>query len=389
MEAKALLLLSVFEVPEYKEQTPTLKDTPQMTMLVSREKSVLSAIFFLAIVSLAVFTYLDGNRTFMWMYNRSIKVDLKNQTEPWFAMPQWLDSRFEYANKEPRGVLLTDWFDPRGRTDVPTLTSWSAPIIWDGTFQVAILDRYYQERKVTVGLTVFAVGRYLDKYLKNFLISANDFFMPGHDVIFYILVDDLSRVPLIELGPRRTLKVFQVSKERRWQDVSMMRMKKIGDLIESHICHEVDFVFCMDVDQVFQGTYGVEVLDESVAQLQAWFLKADRSAFTYERNPESAAYIPYDQGDYYYHGAVFGGTPQHVLNLTRQCYEGIRLDKRRNLEAVWHDESHLNKYFLLHKPTKVLSPEYCWDYKIGFPPEIRSIRLSWMPKEYEEVRSGS
>lgn len=231
--------------------------------------------------------------------------------------------------------------------------------------------------------------RYLDKYLKNFLTSANVFFLPGQDVIFYLMVDDLSKVPLIELGPQRTLKVFQVSREQRWQDISMMRMKTIGDLIESHIRHEVDFVFCMDVDQVFQGRYGVEVLDESVAQLHAWFLKADKSTFTYERNPESAAYIPYDQGDYYYHAAVFGGTPQHILNLTRQCHEGIQLDKRRNLEAIWHDESHLNKYFLLHKPTKILSPEYCWDYKIGFPPEIRTIRLSWMPKEYEEVRSGS
>ncbi|XP_066466708.1 N-acetyllactosaminide alpha-1,3-galactosyltransferase-like [Tiliqua scincoides] len=360
-----------------------------MSMLISCEKSVLGVICFLAVVSLAVFTYLDWDkRTFMWMYDRSMKADLKNQTELWFGIPQWLNSRFEYANKEPRGVLLTNWFDPRGRTDVPTLTPWSAPIIWDGTFRTEVLDTYYHDRKLTIGLTVFAVGRYLDKYLKNFLNSANIFFMPGYNVIFYIMVDDLSKVPLIELGLHRTLKVFQVNKEQRWQDISMMRMKTIGDLIESHIRHEVDFVFCMDVDQVFQNSYGVETLDESVAQLQAWFYKADKNTFTYERRPESAAYIPYDEGDYYYHAAVFGGTPLRVLNLTRQCYKNIQLDKQQNLEAVWHDESHLNKYFLLHKPTKILSPEYCWDYKIGFPFEVRSIKLSWMPKAYEEVRSG-
>lgn len=242
--------------------------------------------------------------------------------------------------------------------------------------------------KNSCGLTSrVSLLRYLDKYLKNFLTSANAFFMVGHNVIFYIMVDDLARVPLIELGPLRMLKVFHVEKNSRWQDVSMMRMKTIGDLIESHIRHEVDFLFCMDVDQEFQNDYGVETLGDLVAQLHAWFYKADKEDFTYERHPESAAYIPYEEGDYYYHGAVFGGSPLHVLNLTRECYKGIQRDKEHNMEAVWHDESHLNKFFLLHKPTKVLSPEYCWDYNIGFPSEIRRIKLSWMPKAYEQVRN--
>lgn len=357
-------------------------------MLVSYKKAILSAICFLAVVSLAGFTYLDWGETLMRMYTWNIKADVRNQTSVWFDMAHWDDSGFEYANKEPKDILLKDWFDPRRRADVQTLTSWSAPIVWEGTFQKDVLDSHYHQRKLTVGLTVFAIGKYLDKYLKTFLSSANTFFMPGFSVIFYIMVDDLSKVPLIQLGPHRTMKVFQVSKEKRWQDISMMRMKTIGDLIQSHIRHEVDFVFCMDVDQVFLNNYGVETLDESVAQLQAWFYNADRSEFTYERRPESAAYIPYSEGDYYYHAAVFGGTPSNVFNLTQQCYKGIEQDKRQNLEAVWHDESHLNKYFLLNKPTKILSPEYCWDYRIALTFRVRTVKLYWAPKAYGEVRSN-
>ncbi|XP_025031420.1 N-acetyllactosaminide alpha-1,3-galactosyltransferase-like isoform X2 [Python bivittatus] len=231
--------------------------------------------------------------------------------------------------------------------------------------------------------------KYLDKYLEDFLISADAFFMTGHKVIFYIMVDDLSKVPEIKLSPQRTLKFFQVKQESRWQDVSMMRMKTIGDLVQACIRYEVDFLFCMDVDQIFQSDYGVETLDESVAQLHAWFYNMEKTSFTYERRPTSAAYISYEEGDYYYHGAVFGGTPLQVLNLTRQCYQGILQDKGQDMEAIWHDESHLNKYFLLNKPTKLLSPEYCWDYRIGFPPQIHNIKLFWMPKEYEEVRDNS
>ncbi|KAL8174202.1 UNVERIFIED_CONTAM: N-acetyllactosaminide alpha-1,3-galactosyltransferase [Gekko kuhli] len=376
----------------------------------------------------------DG--TLVWIYKKSLKIaELKNETDPWLAVTDWFNHRNVYGTQGPKEVS-PQWFNPRvnrvacasesrktkpptddvdmqkkkkgtkshkngpvfqqagtlivlsARVDVDTVTPWSAPIIWDGTFERSILEDHYKRKNITVGLTVFAIGKYLDKYLKNFLTSANSYFMPGHNVIFYIVVDNILGVPSIKLGPLQRLKVFQVEKESRWQDISMMRMKTIGDLIESQIHHEVDFLFCMDVDQVFESYYGVETLAESVAQLHAWFYKANRKSFSYERNPESAAYIPYEEGDFYYHAAVFGGTPQRIYNLTRECYEGIRYDKEHNLEAIWHDESHLNKYYLRNRPSKVLSPEYCWDYKIGWSYEMRNIKLSWMPKAYEEVRNN-
>ncbi|XP_026541615.1 N-acetyllactosaminide alpha-1,3-galactosyltransferase-like isoform X1 [Notechis scutatus] len=337
-------------------------------MTLFQGKAVLLWISVLALLSLAISTYLV----------RDAKGTLMDSTS----------TQGEHPTEEPKRLLLSSWFHPSARTEVPTMSLWSAPIVWDGTFERDILNSHYKRQKVTVGLTVFAIGKYLDKYLKDFLVSANTFFMAGHQVIFYIMVDDLLKVPKVKLDPQRTLKLIWVKQHNRWQDISMMRMKTIGDLIEQRIRFEVDFLFCMDVDQVFRSHYGVETLDTSVAQLHAWFYKAQRNLFTYERRPESAAHIPYEEGDYYYHGAVFGGTPLQVLNLTRQCYQGILQDKRREVEAIWHDESHLNKYFLLNKPTKLLSPEYCWDYKIGPQPQIHNVKLSWMPKEYQNVRDN-
>lgn len=51
-------------------------------------------------------------------------------------------------------MLLTS-----NRPEVLTVTPWKAPIVWEGTYDIALLEKYYARQKVTVGLTVFAVGK--------------------------------------------------------------------------------------------------------------------------------------------------------------------------------------------------------------------------------------
>ncbi|XP_078095182.1 N-acetyllactosaminide alpha-1,3-galactosyltransferase-like isoform X3 [Mustelus asterias] len=230
---------------------------------------------------------------------------------------------------------------------------------------------------------------YLDMYLESFLVSADEHFMPGLSVIYYVFVDELPKLDSLRLRPnvRRKLKKFQVDRHKRWQDISMFRMKTISRLIEDHVKHEADYVFCFDVDQRFQGRFGTEALSESVALLHAWFYRRPKFMYTYDHNPLSAAYLD-AEGDFYYHAAVFGGTWQSVKNLTESCDRGVMQDKQKNVEALWHDESHLNKYFWLHKPTKLLSPEYCWDSKIGWRRDIRVVRLLWAEKQYDISRQN-
>nr|XP_033486181.1 N-acetyllactosaminide alpha-1,3-galactosyltransferase-like [Epinephelus lanceolatus]XP_033486189.1 N-acetyllactosaminide alpha-1,3-galactosyltransferase-like [Epinephelus lanceolatus] len=274
----------------------------------------------------------------------------------------------------------------RARQGVDTRTSWKAPIIWEGMFDPKLYDQNHIQNQTSVALTVFAVGRYLDTYLKTFLTSAEQHFMLGLQVTYYVFTDQPEKVPNIKLGPQRSLKVIQVEKQSRWQDISMMRMKTISDAIESEIRHHCRYVFCFDVDQVFKGRFGSEALGDSVALLHAWFYKLPKHKFTYDRNPKSKAFM--ETGDYYYHAALFGGLSENVKNLADFCFLGIMEDKGNNVEALWHDESHLNKYFWLHKPSRLLSPEYCWDQIIGENSDIRVKRLIWAPKHYNRLRTG-
>ncbi|KAG7280535.1 hypothetical protein CRUP_022065 [Coryphaenoides rupestris] len=208
--------------------------------------------------------------------------------------------------------------------------------MWDGMFRAELYDQKHKMNGSSVALTVFAVGRL---------------------------------VPALPLGPQRSMKVIQVAGHSRWQEVSMTRMKTIAETIASDIRHHSTHVFCMDVDQAFAGRFGSEALGDSVALLHAYYYRLPKLLYTYDYNPKSTAYMA--TGDFYYHAAVFGGSCASVQAATEACYRGILRDKGNGVEARWHDESHLNKYFWLHKPSKLLSPEYCWDPLIGQRKDIR------------------
>nr|XP_014433165.1 histo-blood group ABO system transferase 1-like [Pelodiscus sinensis] len=132
---------------------------------------------------------------------------------------------------------------------------------------------------------------------------------------------------------------------------------------------------------------GVEILSNLFGTLHPGFYGAERQSFTYERRPASQAYVPHDEGDFYYAGGFFGGTIKEVYKLSKKCHEAIMVDKDKRIEAIWQEESHLNKYFVYHKPTKILSPEYVWDDNMGRPEILRKRRFLAVPKNHAAIRN--
>ncbi|TFK00050.1 Alpha-1,3-galactosyltransferase 2 [Platysternon megacephalum] len=151
------------------------------------------------------------------------------------------------------GLPSNEWV--RLRRDVLTCTHWGAPIVWEGTFHPEILQQEYGRWDLTIGPMVFAVGRYLAKYLEHFLVTAEEHLM-------------------LRLATGRHLQTLMVENQKRRQDISMMRMHWLSQGLDPAICREAQYVFCMDVNQFFVGAFGSEALAESVALLHSYFDRA-------------------------------------------------------------------------------------------------------------------
>ncbi|CAN9506979.1 unnamed protein product [Ophioblennius macclurei] len=273
-----------------------------------------------------------------------------------------------------------------GRTDVNSLTNWNAPLVWEGTFDPVVIDAIYKKMDPRIAVVVFAVGKYT-RFLKAFLESGEKYFLVGFRVTYYIFTDNENEVPKVPMHKGRKITTVTVPSAKRWQDVVLGRMKWATITIDKQIRSEADYLFMMDIDSIFHNRFGAESLSRLSAVLHRGYYKStDRTNFPYERRPESKAYIPEDEGDYYYTAAVWGGYLEDMYKLVKYCYNMSEEDKKNNIEAVWQEESHLNRYLLYNKPTKVLSPEYLWSDYDTVPKDIKVVRISQLVKNYAEVR---
>ncbi|XP_026181134.1 globoside alpha-1,3-N-acetylgalactosaminyltransferase 1-like isoform X2 [Mastacembelus armatus] len=272
-----------------------------------------------------------------------------------------------------------------GRTDVVMVTPWLAPVVWEGTFNPNLLDSIYKLKNIRIAATVFAVGKYTI-FLKNFLETAEQHFFVGFQVHVYVFTDRPLDVPQVKMSAGRQLTVRSVPNSQRWQEISARRMELIQKLIEDNLHSYADYIFCLDVDSQFHGRWGTESLGGLVGVIHPGYYRDDRSRFPYERRPESRAYVAPGEGDFYYCGGAFGGTLEEVHLLTKTCHTNFIDDAKEGIEAAWQEESHLNRYMWINKPSKVLSPEYLWQDFKPRNPEVHLVRFSGVIKNYAAIR---
>src|SRR5689334_2409907 len=86
------------------------------------------------------------------------------------------------------------------------------------------------------------------------------------------------------------------------------------------------------------------------------------SAGTFDENPQSRAYVsPTDDRSMYWQACLWGGKPEYIIPMLRLLARRSEEDMADGVTAVWYDESHLNRFFIDHRPyVNTLDPGFAF-----------------------------
>lgn len=234
------------------------------------------------------------------------------------------------------------------------------------------------------------------EYAKQMIEGAKRFFLPGHEVDYFLWSD----MPNTKDEIFAKLKPFvqnpeQVTTEQynqmadmvlsihndpkvtvfptepiEWPMPTLLRYHTF--LQQEETLAKYDYIFYCDVDMLFVDVVGDEILGDGLTASVNPMYYLDSSMFPpYEPNPSSTAYIPRpgrvieENGKprfqpLYYAGGFQGGRTDKFIEAMKVLKKNIDRDFTNNYIAIWNEESHWNKYLFENPPSIVLNPSYIY-----------------------------
>lgn len=195
-------------------------------------------------------------------------------------------------------------------------------------------------------LIVFATGEIFERYADALFATAEQHFFPGRSQLLRL------HTPYAGLMSIRDRHTYILRHRRQIHG---------------------QYVFFLDADTLLEGRVDDDIVSDGVtACLHPVQNTLPVSDMTYERNPDSVAYVPPGEGARYYVGAILGAPRAVFLDLSRQIDLMCRADGAYN--PVWQDECYLNRILIDHPPTLELDERYCaWPGRIVPDARIRAI----------------
>jgi histo-blood group ABO system transferase len=234
-----------------------------------------------------------------------------------------------------------------------------------------ILFLIADKKQYNIGLLVVATGRYIE-FVPPLIESAEKYFCRNHTVTYFVFTD--GKAPEAD----NVVSIYQ--NRLGWPYDTMMRLPMYYKNQAQY--KDMDYLFACDADMLFVGEVGDEILGDLVGTMHPGYVGRRG---TYETNPASTAFINYNEGTRYYAGGFNGGSRERFLHLAGTITQNIKTDLDKGIIAVWHDESHINRYFATYEPTIVLTPSYCyWQGQVTQWPQ----KLVALSKDHAKYRAG-
>jgi len=209
-----------------------------------------------------------------------------------------------------------------------------------------------------VGILYVCTGKY-KIFWKDFYLSCDKYFLPETEKEYFVFTDAenidfetenhlVHRIYQNNLGwPGNTLKRY---------DIFLAHKEKFSDC---------DYIFFLNANLLFlrpvtDGQFLPSNHESLTACIHPGYYNKNRAKFTYERNSSSTACILDSEGEYYFAGGINGGRTAEFINAMKIMSANIARDEHNGILAVWHDESHWNRYLVGRNDIKILSPAYLY-----------------------------
>jgi histo-blood group ABO system transferase len=203
-----------------------------------------------------------------------------------------------------------------------------------------------------VSINIIATNKYVN-FLPALIKSIDRFLFKDSKIL--IVVHTNSNIDKINSGSDR-IKILKNGIEHEpWPFTTLKRFhyfNKAKDIIKKS-----DYSFYIDADSLFIGDIREEFLPERgmVGTIHPC-LFLDNG--TPERNPNSKAFISFSENNRYFCGGFFGGDSESFLEMSEKISSNIDEDLSKEIIAIWHDESHINRFFLDNPPKSIMEPPF-------------------------------
>lgn len=233
-----------------------------------------------------------------------------------------------------------------------------------------------------VAIIFIGTSKYLN-FLPQYYQNIVENFLPNSEKTFLVFTDGEGDFP-------ENVKVFP-QEHLDWPYITLTRFEIINKAKEE--IGKYDWLVFLDADTLVVDKILEEEFFSDKPLFGVWHpcdnLKMpphNSVPGAFETNPKSLACIGNFEDNYpsyYYQGCLWGGKIPEVLDMIAELENRVNLDLENDVIAVWHDESHLNKYFNENQDrVNTLGPEYAY-------PEVFSSYCNFEPKIIHLAKDNS
>jgi len=239
---------------------------------------------------------------------------------------------------------------------------------------------------LSVGVISIATNGY-SKYWKNLIISADKNLPLDANVSFHLFTDEVEGCQEFSLRfPNRKFNFYKIE-SLGWPEATLHRYRIYSEHRE--LLAE-DILMHLDSDMLVEQNFLKVIFSRSLTagmglvlhpgyfrpngwRKYSYYLSNKSALFrdirlsmrigglgAWEVREESQAYVARKHRKKYFCGGIWFGERTAFLSLIQKLETQERIDSARGITALWHDESHLNKWATEHKFSNY-SPSLCFE----------------------------